>query len=237
MGIIYRNRINNNTLPTLTKFTQLALHARKIVMKGQVEPITLILISSVIVSLVGAAYFWGIPIIQKRSTIADFTSGTNFILALNDKIVAIANSGGGTGTITIPKGFVRAISHDDGGPNANSVIYEILVDQPMIVTGQEIPIKSSNTQEVGTFGENEPRVITVKQESSGTQYKLIFKLHYIELDVEGDSPKGFKIALSAPDTSAGGEEVIVSFGGSVVQAGQAENGWDLALTLVNVDVI
>ncbi len=150
--------------------------------KGQVEPITLVLLSGVIISLVGAAYFWGIPIIQKRTTIADFEAGVNFMFSLADSIESIAGSGGGRSTVDISRGFARVIPYDDAGPDNNSVILEVPVEQPMISLNQEIPIRSTSTDEVGVFGVNNPYIMTVKEEYSGTQYKLTFRLRFIELD-------------------------------------------------------
>ncbi len=206
-------------------------------MKAQVQPITLILISGILITLVGAAYIWGVPVIQKRTTLADFTATTNFMLALNDKILDIANSGGGRHSVDIPKGFARVIPYDAADPNNNSIILEVIIDQPMLVLDQEIPIKTSSLQEVGTFGRNEPRILTVKEDRFTTQYKLTFKLHYIELDTTGGQPKGFKIALTSQDTSAGSEKATASFNKNIVQPGQAGNRGDLALTLIDVDVV
>ena len=204
--------------------------------KGQTQPITLILITTLLISLLSAAYIWGVPIIQKRTTLSDFNSGANFLDALNERIIGVSNAGGRQ-SLEVPAGSLRVVPYDAIDPDNNSVILEIIADQPMLVLGQEVPLRTGSLVEIGTFGINEPRIITIKEERLTSQYKITFRMHYRELDSVGVQRKGFKIALKTAGTGAGTEKVTASFDRNIVQPSAAYNGGDLTLSLVNVDIV
>lgn len=76
-------------------------------MRGQIAVISVVLISGIIISLVGAAYLWGMPIVEKRTIVTQAQTAENFILQLSDAIIDTANTGAGTRSIDIPFGLVR----------------------------------------------------------------------------------------------------------------------------------
>jgi hypothetical protein len=201
-------------------------------MKVQIQPISLMLITGIVISLVGAAYLWGKPLVEKRTTITDFKTAENFILNLNDKILDIANNMAGTESLDIPKGLIRVIPYTDSSSDNNSIILEFVTSQPMLMNAT-IPLKTSSLEEVGTYGESEPRIITLTVEPHATQYKMIFKLHYRELDTE---TKGYKIALNNI-TTVGNKKITVSFDKNEIEPGNASNMGDLILTFINVEVV
>ena len=70
---------------------------------GQTEAISMVLVSGIVISLVGAAYFWGMPMIDKRSAATEFTSAANMMDSINEKIISIASSGGGSVELDLSK--------------------------------------------------------------------------------------------------------------------------------------
>lgn len=201
-------------------------------MKAQSQTLSIVLIAAIIIAMVGLAYAWGMPLIQKRTTITEFSAAQNFILSLDQKITDIANSGTGEATIDIPNGYATVVGYGSNDPDNNSVLFDFRTDQPMIVNASTVLIKTGSFGEVGTYGESEPRIISMTRESFGTGYKMMMKLHYRELDTE---TKGYKIALN-PISPSGQRKITIKFDKNVVQPGNATNGGDLILTYVNIEV-
>lgn len=201
-------------------------------MKAQTQTLSIVLIAAIVIAMVGMAYAWGMPLIQKRTTITEFASAQNFMLSLDNKITDIANSGTGEATINIPNGFVTVVGYGESDANNNSVLFEFKIDQPMLVNASRVLIKTSSFGEVGTYGESEPRMISMSKKVYGTGYGMEMNLHYRELDTE---TKGYKIALN-PITQNGQNRIKIRFDKNVIQAGNASNGGDLILTFIDIEL-
>jgi hypothetical protein len=199
-------------------------------MKAQTQTLSIVLIAAIVIAMIGLAYAWGMPLIQKRTTITEFSAAQNFILNLDSKITEVANSGSGEFSLDIPNGFVRAIGYGFPDPENNSIILEFTTDQEMVINASSVLIRTASFEEVGTYGESEPRVIILSSESLGTGYNMRMRLHYRELDTE---TRGYIIALN-PVTQTGNREIRVSFDRNLVQPGNASNGGELVLTYVSV---
>lgn len=201
-------------------------------MKAQTQTLSIVLIAAIVIAMVGMAYSWGMPLIQKRITITEFSAAQNFILSLDKKITDIANSGIGEASIDIPNGFASVVGYGYPGADNNSILFEFKTGQPMMTSTYTVLIKTSSFGEVGTYGEAEPRIISITRKMSGSEYGMQMKLHYRELDTE---TKGYKIALNSISQS-GERRVNIKFDKNVVQAGNATNGGDLILTYVDIEL-
>jgi hypothetical protein len=205
-------------------------------LKAQTQVITIVLISGIVISLVGTAYMWGIPLISKRTSITDFLAAEDFVLKLNDKIVEIANSGSGETTLNMQKGLIRVIDTSvPNDPNDNSVIYEIIIDQPVLSNGSVVILKTNVIGETATYGEAEPRVLSVSSDTFSAGQKLKVKLHYRELVTKTEPKRGYKISLER-GTIAGTSQIRISYSGTQVMPGGAANGGDLIVTKIRIDV-
>ncbi len=202
--------------------------------KAQTQTISVVLMTGIIISLAGAAYLWGKPLIEKRMTISDFTNALDFVLDLDKKIVDVVNSGSGSFEIDIPKGTLRVVPYGANDPDNNSIIYEILVSQPIAYNASTILIKTESDDPVGMYGEAEPRIITLSTLSTGGNlYQLRFKIHYRELITK---TKGYRIALDSVSKS-GNKRITVTFDKKEIQPLQASNNGDLILNYVKITVI
>jgi len=204
--------------------------------KAQIEVISIILIVGIVFALIGSAYYWGVPLIEKRTTITEASVVENFIVSLDDKIVEIANSGGGEASIDIPDGFMQVIPYNYSGADNNSVVFDFFVQRQMVFPGTKVYVDTNDISEVGTFGDSQPRIITLESVPEFTGYKLIMRMRYRELDTN-TTRKGFIIALNhgkAIDT--GNKQVTISFGRSQSVPLAAKNGGDLIITHVNLVV-
>jgi len=179
--------------------------------RGQMQALSIVLLTVVIMGLVGAAYMWAVPIIERNAAITEYTTVERFILELSDRIVELANSGSGEYTLDIPSGILMIEGADYPGGDNNTIMFDFFSSLDMlcnktacntITGGIEIPIETDNTSAVGVYGEDEPRVITLTGQDSGAGKLLTISLHYRELRSE---TRGYRIAI-CPD--AGCSEAV-----------------------------
>ena len=138
-------------------------------MKAQTSIISVVIIAGVIIAMVGAAYIWALPIIEKRTTVTEYAIAESLMLELNDRIVEIANTGSGEAVIEIPMGTVEVRGYNLTGEDNNTVILDFYVNQPLITEGGTVPIKTSNLDYVGEYGKAEPRILTLSGSFEGTE--------------------------------------------------------------------
>jgi len=198
-------------------------------MKAQTQVISVVLLTGIIISLVGTAYMWGKPLIEKRTTLTEFSSAMDFILELDKRITDLANSGSGSFYVDIPKGILRVVGYNENDPDNNSIIYEIPVSQPIAYNASTILLKTSSYDMIGMYGEAEPRIITLNVISNDDGgYTLRFKIYYRELDTQ---TAGYQIALNPVATSnIATQRLTVSFEKKETIPGGASNNGDLILT-------
>jgi hypothetical protein len=202
--------------------------------RGQVETITIVLIAGIIISLAGAAYFWGRPMIEKRSSLAEISNAKSFIVQLDKEIVETARSGG-TRTLSIPK-----ISGSSFKVNAttNEILFRFVVTQAVLDTGSSgttsVPVETFDVDDPGLYG-GSPRIITLEAErvESG-QYLMTLRLKYREL--RSSVPRGYKIVLEDGGSTAEGSPggVSVFFAGTETESRGSGSGGELTKTLIRV---
>ena len=211
-------------------------------MKAQTNVISLVIIAGMVIALVGSAYVWAVPLIEKRATVTEYDVVERFMLELNEKIVDIANTGSGTTSLEIPRGVLTVMPHNypDGIVN-NTISMDFFVSQPIIMEGSVVPVRTSSLDYVGEYGKTEPRIITLSRSPGSSQVNLIMNMTYREL--RSTTPKGYLIALCpatdfvACDTGMSGRgEVTVSYGETSVVPRNPEDGGDLTLTKLRIEV-
>jgi hypothetical protein len=205
--------------------------------KAQVEVITIVLIAGIVISLVGTAYMWGMPLISKRTSVTEFLSAEDFAVKLSDKIVEIANGGSGEASLAIPSGVIGIKEYDSSnprGPENNSIIFEVPVSQPLAM-GTSVVLKTNVLGENATYGEAEPRIINMSSVISG-QNRLVFNIHFRELDTRDQPLKGYLIAVKK-GTMTGTGQVVVSYDGTEVSSVPAANGGSLIVTKIKLNIV
>ncbi|MBI4020761.1 MAG: hypothetical protein HY369_00800 [Candidatus Aenigmarchaeota archaeon] len=205
-------------------------------MRGQTEVVTVIMISGVVIALVGAAYFWGVPIINKQTSASQFQTATSFILDLRDRIIDTANAAGGEGTLTPPFGALRLVPYAAGDPDSNLILYEVILSQPLTLNATEVYLGDATftdvVNEVGTFGEASPTIVTVRTDPFGTAFKATFTLKFRELE---DFPNAYLVRLLAEATEEQGTSKISwRFGQNVPQtvAGKTTTYSDVVVDII-----
>ncbi len=171
-------------------------------LRGQTEAVSIVLLSGVVITLVGAAYFWGMPLIDKRAASTEFTAASSLMTDINKKILSLANAGGGTAEIELSKALtlVPAEAFD---PSNNSLIMTYGVNQPIIYPGAEggtIYLGATNfgdiSESIGVFGQSSPGVMTVKQSKTLEGGFILYnRLWYRQLRTSGAQAKMYLIKL------------------------------------------
>ena len=199
-------------------------------LKAQVQAISLILITGIVISLAGAAYFWGRPLIEKRSAITDIASAESFILRLNDEILDVARNRGEK-SLNIPSLPGSSLRVNGSG---NEIIYSFVSNQPMLKLGDKrmpVPIETEHIEVIGTYGES-PRIITLESKAYETQYLMTLKLKYRQLNTDTVPRKGYGIVLNSAGKT-GNNKISVSFAGTETQP---LSGIEVLITNVDVKI-
>jgi len=205
------------------------------VRKVQVQAISMVLIAGIVLALAGTAYFWGKPLLEKRSTATDVSSAESFMLELNSQIISIARSGGSK-SVVIPHIQGSAVSVNQTG---NEILFRFGAGQAMLDMGDGtglIPVETYDMSPVGSYGDS-PRIITLTGQPAGNdQYLMTLRLKYRELDATNPD-KGYEIVILnggnlAQNTAP--SRIIVSFIGTDTKSNGAKNGGDLIETNINV---
>ena len=202
--------------------------------KAQTEAITLVLVTGIIIALVGSAYMWGKPMIDKRSVVTQFALAVKFMEDLDAKIVNMAGTcsfeGACEESLDLP---VAGLLYIDEANNA--ITYTITVNQPLIFGDGEVLLNTADNGTVARYGEK-PGVISLRGERAEGLYNIIFRLRYRELDSQ-EPWKGYKIELKKEGKDTGSSKVLISYGGPYTQQGGAYNKGDLVLSRIKVQPI
>ena len=198
--------------------------------KAQVQAISLLLITGIVLSLAGAAYFWGKPIIEKRSTITDIATAESFMLQLNDIIIDVARNKGEK-SLNIPSLASASLFVNE---SENGIAFRFLSNQPMLTIDDKsvpVPIQSKHIEPNGTYGES-PRVITLESRAYETAFLMVIKLIYRELHTKAVPKMGYKIVMVSAGKT-GNSKVSVSYDGTETQT---VDDVEVLKTLVSVQI-
>ncbi len=168
-------------------------------MKGQVEPLSTILMIGVLISVIGTLFLWGLPLIQKNKDISTLENTEAFVKNLNTKIKFIVNSGGRDEIpITVP-GIVMF--------NSGEINIDIDTQGTIYSTDVWIPLgKNDCSLETGIWGDVPPDVVCVRSQKAGeNKYLTTYSLKYITLKA---GIKNYRIKLSGDAQSAGEKHFI-----------------------------
>jgi len=176
--------------------------------KGQADIISAVIIIIIAIGLVGTAYTWGLPLIQKRQDQAVVDRTFSYFNqdnanSLTKRIESIARNGGDeTFSVDVnglwilsPCSNVGSCGSNGASDETNSIDFAVFsrVSNVGINKGW-ITLSSTDScpPGVGTVGQNS-YVVCVRADNFGNGYNITYKVQFRELD---ENPtKGFKIVL------------------------------------------
>lgn len=158
--------------------------------KGQTEVVSAILLTGIMVSLVVATYFWGLPIIQKQKDRSRLDTMESFMKNLNSAIKEVANEGGRRKLSREIPGELRFVSKG-GDPFEDNITLTFQSQGSLIATNETIHLVGDDRTQVPVSGES--GVLTVRSEPLDGQYEITMNLRYRNL-TSGD--KVYRIDLN-----------------------------------------
>ncbi len=202
--------------------------------KLQTQILSLIIMTGIVITLVGVAYIWGSPMIEKRTVYTQYISAEKFMNDLNDKITKVATTcttaGGCTNTLNIPAiegAGIRII-------NADNTLYFQFPSSQRMLSEEEIALNTPYTSEPADYGTAPPGLLKTVGVTEADFYLIRFILHYRELDDE-DSNVGYKINITGK--VSGNNQIIMTYTGTTQIPGGAATGGDLTVSNVELNVI
>jgi hypothetical protein len=185
--------------------------------KAQGDIISAVIILIIAMGLVGAAYSWGIPLIQKRQDTAIVNRVLNYFDQNNvnslPSMIEYAANHGGEQTFSIDADGVWTLTpYDEATPFNNSITFSFFSKVSNFATGlapdEWISLTSGANCSAsrGTVGTHKASTVCARADSVANGYNITYKVLFREL-YESSGAKGYKINLvkheSSPKTSTG----------------------------------
>lgn len=169
--------------------------------KGQVEVVSAVLLTGIMISLVAVAYFWGLPVIQKQKDRSRLATIQDFMKNLNDAVKEVANEGGRRKISTHIPGELQFVSGEQ-----DNITLSFQSGGSMIATKETIYLVGDDRMEVPVSGE--PGIITARSDPTDGKYRIQMKLYYRNLS-SGD--KTYRIDLqNLGRSSVGNRDVTIT---------------------------
>lgn len=170
--------------------------------KAQGDIISAVIIVVIAIGLVGTAYMWGIPLIEKQQgrTVVDrmdsYFDGTN-VNSLPRMIEDVANNGGEKTFYSNIDGLWTLNEYDGSGEENNSIEFMIASKVSNIGVDMDwISFTDGGTcpPEIGVLGIDEGSVVCARADSTGVNYNITYRMWFREID-ESSGTRGYKINL------------------------------------------
>lgn len=208
--------------------------------KAQVQAITMVLMAGVVISLVGVAWMWGKPMIEKRSTVTDVATAEEFVLEVDKQIVDVARSGGSK-SVRIPSmsGAAIKVNATDMPEFANEIVYQFTANQAFLdADGGSIPVETYDEDTVGQYG-GSPRIIKLYGYlMQNNLYMMSLSLKYRMLE-DLNTNRGYRILINDGGrvSNMAPNQITVTFLNTTTQSnGCCSGNGDVLQTWVNVTI-
>jgi hypothetical protein len=218
--------------------------------KGQVQAITVVLLTGITIGVASIVYVWGQPILNKRESQAQLDSVERKVLDLRQEIIRVSEAGEGAASevqmnLEDTDYEIRIIKL-----NQSSDFIDVIVeaDSTPYPNGKWTMLKGDNMQNIsiasGDYalkGEDKGSVLMVKPQSSIVRYRIEFRNLYSQ-DSTGSPLEKTDIQSSGGSVSSGEAEVYIRNAGTIVDTGreglEISSGQTLnrKRTVVNVDL-
>ena len=205
-------------------------------MKGAVEPLSIIIMTGILISLIGTVYFWGLPLIQKHEDISIIRNAETFMINLENKIKSVVNVGGSDSIeLTVPK---STLIYD-----GNKIVLEVETTGTSYAESAVIPLgRNECTLSEGIWGINSFSILCVTSNCLSSvgnrcnKYLTTYELSYIKLNSEIGFDS-YQVQFVAPGrTLYGGEKNSVL----IKNNGYTESfvgGRNLISSLIEINII
>lgn len=201
--------------------------------KLQTQILSLIIMAGIVMGLVGVAYIWGAPMIEKRTVYTQYTSAEKFVTDLNRKITDLASTcttaGGCTHTMNIPEIESSSIVFDN---TENTIYYQFPAAQKML-TEDEVAINTPYIDDIADYGTAPPGIIRAGGTMDGNTYIIRFSIKYRELE---DKESGVSYRIDINGANSGKDKIIMTYGGTTNEIDPFD-GSEITISNIELKVI
>lgn len=206
--------------------------------KGQVEPLTAVMITGLIVASVGTVYVWGTPLLEKRGAETEIVGVENNLIELQNKIHDVEASGqGATERITLNMPDDAEITADS---TTDTIRVETSTEESIYAEDSTFSLTGSNVTREGEYngqlnygleGVDDPSMLQVQTiSSSDSSATVIYEIKLNNLfgtTFFGEAliVRNLQTTSEADTTSSIGEtDMVITNGGETIEeeAGEAE---------------
>lgn len=146
---------------------------------------SVILIIGISLAAVGAAYLWGVPMIQKGQSTNQLQSAEATMLEIEKAIADVVQNGGQKSLSVTLEGPLEVSGTD------NMVAYRVQTKLAGVASKEWVPLNSENTFGIGgtaqnksiaVYGTDKASVLIARANPAGKEYATEYRLVYRELD-------------------------------------------------------
>ena len=203
--------------------------------RGQIETVTALILLGIFVSSVGAAYIWGVPLIEKRKSSAEINAADELMREIAAAIEEVARSEG-TAQKTLNLNLKGQLTVDT---SSQLIRYFIDSGNTAYPTTEVLLNDWLGPDNVGTIGSNAQGVISAKaEEVDKGRVRTTYTIRYREL-VNPDTKEGSLIKLAAPrnnEAAVGAYSISIFREGASIENGASDLGGDLITTTASITI-
>lgn len=195
--------------------------------KGQVQAVTVVLLTGLTIGVASVVYVWGQPILDKRDSQVQLDSVESQILDLRQEIIRVSNGGEGAASevsmeIEENEYEIRMIR-----VNSSQDFIDVIVDAESspypdgkwtMLKGDTMQNLSITSGDYGIKGEDLGSVLMVRPQSSIVRYRLEFRNLYSQSS--GTSLEKVDLSAAGAGISSGEADVYVRNNGAQLDSGQ-----------------
>ncbi len=169
--------------------------------KGQVQPVSIILIIVVSLGAIATVLPWANNMIEKRKDSKSVDDVFNFFISLDKSIREIAENGGEeTMSIKVP-GKITVYPERISSTFNNSVVFYFESKVSNVAEGEWVSLNSPNVNASAVLSIDTPSVVFAKAAGKVTNLDVYYRLWYRKL-VDPVSNQGYWIVLNTTDNTA-----------------------------------
>jgi hypothetical protein len=218
--------------------------------KGQIQAVTVVLLTGITIGVASVVYVWGQPILDKRQSQVELDAAEQKILNLRQEIIRVSEAGeGAAGEVQMELEDsdyeIQTISVDE---SADYVDVVLNADQSPYPGGRWTMLKGDTMQNLsitsGDYaieGQDLGSVLLVRPRSSVIRYRIEFRNLYTDTE-EGGSIEKVDLKAAGGRVAGSGAEIYISNGGQILDTGEEgltlSNGQtlDRSRTVVELDL-
>jgi hypothetical protein len=218
--------------------------------KGQIQAVTVVLLTGITIGVASVVYVWGQPILDKRQSQVELDAAEQKILNLRQEIIRVSEAGeGAAGEVQMEiensDYEIQTISVDE---SADYVDVVVNADQSPYPDGRWTMLKGETMQNLsitsGDYaieGQDLGSVLLVRPRSSVIRYRIEFRNLYSETE-EGGSIEKVDLQAAGGRVAGSGAEIYIRNGGQILDTGEEgltlSNGQtlDRSRTVVELDL-